>query len=106
MKTKLKIILLAAFATTLAWALVIVGFFWLAATKIPLASDRVKFEFMREPGTLGMVDMRNIKTQAILVAIEQLPTGSDTGRVELARQSLSAGATVRIAVREIAEEKR
>ncbi|TAK98392.1 MAG: hypothetical protein EPO07_12060 [Verrucomicrobia bacterium] len=106
MKSKFKIIALTAIATTIMWAFLVAGFFWWAG-KSPSSADRVHMEFLQEPGTLGTVEMRNPKTQAVLIAIEQLPTDAGiTGRVQLARQQLSAGGSVRIGVREVSEDKK
>src|SRR4051812_23699787 len=106
MNAKSKIVVLTAIVTTLSWALVIATLFsW--GLKKPSGSDRVLMEFLQEPGALGTVEMRNPKTQEVQITIEQLPTGrTETGRVQLARQHLSAGGRVRIGVTETLEDKK
>jgi len=104
--SKLKLIVLTAIVTTLVWVGVIAALFrW--GSQTPSPSDRVHMEFLRDTGTFGTVEMRNPKTQDVLIAVEQLPTStSSTGRVQLSRQHLSAGGSVRIGVREISEDSK
>ena len=103
-KAKLKLIVLTAIGTTLGWVAVIAAFFWWGS-HTRSASDRVYMEFLQEPGSMGIVEMRNPKTQDVLIAIEQFPTGTNaTGRAQLSRQHLSAGGSVRIGVREISKD--
>jgi hypothetical protein len=104
--SKLKLIVLTAIVTTLAWVAVIATFFWWGS-RTPSPSDRVHLQFLIETGMIGTVEMRNPKTQDVLIAVEQLPTGTNsTGRVQLSRQHLSAGGSVRIGVREISEDSK
>jgi hypothetical protein len=106
MKPQLKSVVLTAIVTTLAWALVIAAFFWWGFKK-PSGNERVLMEFLEQPGALGTFEMRNPKTQDVLVVIEQLPTGGiEKGRVQLGRHRLSALGRMRIGVREISEDRK
>src|SRR5258708_5303252 len=100
MKSKLRLIALAAVGTTVFWVVVVVLVF-LFAPKL----NRIDAKFYADPGTLGMFYGINTKTQTVTVIVEELPTQPGaTGAVELVRRDLAPRQYLRVGVRELASQ--
>ena len=100
MKQYLKTIVLTAVATTVAWAVLIVGFFWLAP-RFASEEARATAAYVEQKGFIGVVETVNPRTQQMVVLVEEVVSDpTSTSRPVLLRRELAPGQRVRVGLRD------
>ena len=100
MKQRIQTILFTAVATTVAWALLIVGFFWLAP-RFASEEQRATAAYVEQNGFLGVMETVNPHTQHMVVLVEEVASSAaGTSRPVLLRRELAPGQRVRVGLRE------